>query len=262
MPSNDLPPSPLFARFLRPAALLLALAGVSACGGPDQGEAPAADATGDTATEAPAPTPSGSAAEALDLAVMGYDEGDVAGAPVRVVEFSDFGCVYCARFHMEDYGALHAEFMEGGDVAWKYIPITIGGFPNGNLAAITAECVGEQGSFAPIRDLLFEERMTWLAATGTDAEQLFRSYAVSVGADMEAWDACAGDEAVVRRIERSNQVALELGVRATPTFIVQGFPVQGAPALADFQGALREMVAEVRAGATTPTPTPSDTPGG
>jgi protein-disulfide isomerase len=224
---------------------------LAACGG----DAPAPEA-------APADPPAGQLQpgepEEIDLAVMGYDEGDVEGAPVRIVEFSDFGCVFCARFHTGDYEALHQEFVAAGDVAWKYIPITIGGFPNGNLAAVTAECVGDQGHFAEIRDLLFEERTNWMEASGPEAEALFRDLAETAGADLESWEACVGGEEVVRRIERSNRAAVELGVRGTPTFIVQGFPVQGAPALGDFQAALREMIADVRAGG----PAPGDTSGG
>ncbi len=236
-------PSAFPGRSGRLVPLLLGAFLLAGCGA-DRGDAPAEDAA---AAPPPAPAQPGEAEE-IDLATMGYDEGDVADAPVRIVEFSDFGCVFCERFHLESYAALHREFVEGGDVAWKYIPITIGGFPNGNLAAITGECVGEQGRFPSIRDLLFENRSRWIEASGAEVEPIFRELAEAAGADMEAWEQCVGGEEVIRRIERSNRAATELGVRGTPTFIVQGFPVQGAPALSDFQAALREMVADVRAG--------------
>jgi hypothetical protein len=222
--------------------LLLALAG---CGGEGNDASVGAD------------TPAAASADEMgqqivDLSRLGYNEGNPEEAVVRVVEFSDFGCVFCARFHMQDYGILHDEFVAGGDVVWKYVPITIGGFPNGNLAALTAECVGEQGDFAPIRDLLFENRETWIATPTAESGELFRSYAEAVGADMAAWEQCLTGGEASARIEQSNQMASELGVRGTPTFIVEGFPVQGAPPLADFQEALRQMVADLRGPAETP----------
>jgi len=224
-------------------ALLLALA---ACGG----DAEAPEAAG--APGAPTAGADDMGQEIVDLSRLGYNEGNPEEAVVRVVEFSDFGCVFCARFHMQDYGVLHDEFVAGGDVVWKYVPITIGGFPNGNLAALTAECVGEQGDFAAIRDLLFETRETWIATPTAESGDLFRSYADAVGADMASWEQCLTAGEASARIEQSNRMAGELGVRGTPTFIVEGFPVQGAPPLADFQEALRQMVADLRAGAETP----------
>jgi len=183
----------------------------------------------------------------VDLDTLGYTEGDLAGAPIRVVEFSDFGCVFCARFHMNDYATLHEEFVLGGEVAWKYMPITIGNFPNGRLAALTAECVGEQGLFPAIRDLLFMQRSEWLELDEASAPSTFRGYGEAVGADMARWDACMAGTEASARIDVSNQVAQELGVQGTPTFIVNGFPVQGAPALENFQEALRGLAAELRA---------------
>ncbi|TVP43740.1 MAG: hypothetical protein EA350_13175 [Gemmatimonadales bacterium] len=227
--------------FLRSAVQRVALASLvltaAACGGDGDGPPPPGAPPSEVAAGEP---------EIVDLATLGYDEGDMAGAPIRIVEFSDFGCVYCARFHMRDYGELHDEFVEGGDVVWKYVPVTIGGFPNGNEAALTAECVAEQGAFPVIRDRLFEERERWLAAGESEAAELFRGYAQDAGVDLDAWESCltAGDAAA--RIELSNRVAAELGVSGTPTFLVQGFPVQGAPALADFQQALRELSREIR----------------
>jgi protein-disulfide isomerase len=219
-----------------PLLLLFLAAG---CGGADS------DGTGGDAAPGAQPAPA-EEPEMVDLADIGYDEGDLDGAAVRVIEFSDFGCIFCARFHVEDYHVLRAEFVAPGDVAWKYVVITVGGFPNGELAALTGECVGEQGRFPAIRDLLFEERDAWLGASESAAPGVFRGFAQSVGADMAAFDACMEGEEVRARVDLQNRVAAQVGVQGTPTFIVEGFPVQGAPPLESFRAGLRDMVNEVR----------------
>jgi protein-disulfide isomerase len=226
-------------------AFTLVTLATAGCGGAGGEAAPAPDAPDEEAsTQSPAPP----ASQDVDLGRLGFNEGDMDRAAVRVVEFSDFGCIFCARFHMDDYPELHDEFIVSGDVVWKYVPITIGGFPNGEEAAIAGECAGAQDRFAPMRDLLFQRRDEWMAETEGVAE-LFRRYASDTGLDLEAWDAClAGDEAV-ERLAESNRVAVTIGVRGTPTFLVQGVPVQGAPPLESFQSALRDMIAEARAGA-------------
>ena len=200
---------------------------------------------GETGGDA-APAPEVPSPLEVDLSHLGFDEGDVEHALVGIVEFSDFGCVFCARFHMNDYEELHREFIASGDVLWKYVPITIGGFSNGERAALSGQCAGVQDRFAPMRDLLFETREEWMAETD-DPAGLFRSYAQQVGLEVDTFDACVqGDEAQAQLAE-ANQTAVDLGVRGTPTFLVEGFPVQGAPPLDAFQEALRNLIAESRA---------------
>ncbi len=258
MQAMGAPPPARPRRAPRPLALatlaLVATLGLVGCNGEEETDLPAPAASppaaGDQAPDAE---------RVIDLATMGHDDGDLASAPVRVLEFSDFGCIFCARFHNEDYDILHDEFVPSGDVAWKYIPITIGGFPNGDLAALTAECMAEQGRFRPMRSLLYEERDRWVGASGSEEVRLlFEGYVASVGGDMAEWDTCLTAGEASERIRLYNQVAGELGVRGTPTFIIQGFPVQGAPALSDFQEALRQIVAEVRAAGEAPDPGPDD----
>src|SRR5690606_28569884 len=74
------------------------------------------------------------ARETIDVGELGYAAGP-ADAPLTVVEFSDFGCPYCARFALESYPQLEREFVEGGMVRWVYVPFVMGNFPNGDLAA-------------------------------------------------------------------------------------------------------------------------------
>lgn len=182
----------------------------------------------------------------VDLSHLGFNEGDEQSALVGIVEFSDFGCVFCARFHMNDYEELHREFIAPGDVLWKYVPITIGGFSNGEGAAVSGMCAGAQDQFARMRDLLFETREDWMAETD-DPAGLFRSYAQQVGLDLGVFDACVQGDQAQAQLEEANRIAVDLGVRGTPTFVVEGYPVQGAPPLEAFQDALRNLIAESRA---------------
>jgi protein-disulfide isomerase len=195
----------------------------------------------------PAPTPGSEGAESpqYDLSEMGFNAGAETSAVVRVVEFSDFGCVFCARFHTDDYHVLEQEFIDSGDVLWKYVPITIGGFPNGDAAALAGICAGEQARFPEMRDLLFETREIWMAET-EGSERLFAEYASQVGLDTAEFAACVAGEGAHTRLAEANEMARAIQIRGTPTFIVEGFPVQGAPALEDFQQALRGLIAEMR----------------
>jgi protein-disulfide isomerase len=225
-------------------------AGCSGEGGQAQGAGQPTEGSGAPAA-APAEAP---AQDLLDVTRYGVDEGSVMTAVIAVVDFSDFGCIYCANFHLTDYPVLHEEFVAAGDVLWKYIPITIGNFPNADLAGLTGICtneIGPAGSFARIRDHLFVERGAWLNATPSEARALFVQYAGTLGLDPTAFEACVDGEGAAAELESNNELARRVGVTGTPYFLVQGSPVRGAPPLADFQEVLRRIVAEAR-GAAAP----------
>ena len=243
---------------LKPLALLATLT-VLGCGG-ESGQAQSSDPPDPNPTAAQDVDPQ---EEIFDLSELGIDEGSRMTSAIGVVDFSDFGCIYCANFHVEDYPALYEEFVLSGDILWKYVPISIGGFPNGDLAGVTGICADEVGrvnGFTAMRDQLFENREEWLGATPSDAPGIFLSYAEVVGLDPAAFSACLQGGTAASRLVRNNEMARQVGVTATPTFIVQGSPVRGAPALADFQQALRGLVGQMRTGAGAPQAT--GTPGG
>jgi len=219
--------------------LAVAFALLGACGS-QGGEARSTDTP---AANSPA-TASSDDSQVVDLSGMGYDEGNRDTAVFGVVEFSDFGCVFCAGFHQESYPALHEEFVATGEILWKYVPITIGGFPNGRMAGLSGICGGRLDAFGALRDLLYDTREEWMASG--EPEALFVQYAESVGVDGSRFRACLNGEEAAAELDENDRIAVQIGVSGTPTFIVRGIPVRGAPALASFQEALQELIAEAR----------------
>lgn len=198
-------------RWAMPLALLLS----AACSGQEaaDGEAPVPPAGGAPAADAP------------DLRRLGFVRGRE-GAPVTVVEFSDFGCPYCAQFALQSYPELHRDFVETGQVSWRFVPFVLGSFPNGDLAARASECAGEQDRFWEMHDRLFERQRDWKRTD--DADALFASIAAELGLDAARFDECWDSGRTEQRTTLANGVATELGVRATPTFFINGQRIEGA----------------------------------
>lgn len=235
--------------------ILAAAALLMGCGDQD-GEAQSADPAPDTTNAQQAPE------EVVDLSQLGFDEGDMETAAIGIAEFSDFGCIYCAQFHMESYPVLHEEFVATGDVIWKYVPITIGGFPNGDLAGRAGMCAGDLGVFAQMRDHIFENREAWLAAEPAEARELFDGYAAGFDLDDEAFAECVDSEETAQRLETNNEMSVQAGVDGTPSFVVQGQIVRGAPPLENFREALDQLITQTRAAPPPQTPAPAPGPGG
>jgi protein-disulfide isomerase len=163
----------------------------------------------------------------FDQARPGYTRG-APEAKVHVIEFSDFGCPYCAQFARDVYPELHRDYVATGRVRWTYVPFVMGNFANGAAAAMAAECAAEQGvpAFWRMHDELFETQREWRQARSP--ADLFRRYATSLGLDAGGFATCLEEQRPVARIRASNRAADRVGVRATPSFFINGKRVEGA----------------------------------
>lgn len=183
----------------------------------------------------------------IDVSELGYTAGSES-APIRVIEFSDFGCGYCRRFHLEVYPTLREEYVEEGHVEWKYIPFVLGIFPNGEEAAIAGECVIRHGpdSFAGFRDRMFEDQSAW--RDQDDPTDVFVEVAAAEGVDPEPLRRCIEEGAVMERVRENNAVGREVGIRGTPSFLINGFPLHGAQPLNIFRTIFDDMLSRAPAG--------------
>jgi protein-disulfide isomerase len=232
-------------RLVWTATALVGLLGAVACGEADAGrDADPTTAALLSSTIAPSGTQSTPGAppslarpnRRITLDELGYDVGDP-DAPVKLIEFSDFGCGYCRRFHEEVWPVLEREYVATGKVYWKYVPMILGIFPNAMEAAQAGECAGEQGRFREMQGRLFADQSAWKGSG--DAEAALEAIAVDVGLDMPRWRQCVADGVQDDRIRAGTQVSQQAGVRGTPTFFVVGYaPIPGALPLELFREVL------------------------
>ena len=139
-------------------------------------------------------------------------------APVTLIEFSDFQCPYCRRVQgvlkrlMTAYhGQLKLVFR---DFPLRQI------HPEAQKAAEAAQCANDQGQFWPYHDRLF-------ATTDLAVEDL-KQYAAEMGLDVEQFNTCLDSEKYRQEVQGDIDDALAAGVNATPSFFVNGLPINGA----------------------------------
>lgn len=178
-----------------------------------------------------------------DLTGIGYDMGSRT-APVIVVEFSDFGCPYCAEFALNTFPAIDREFIRTGKVFFKYVPFIAGSFRNSAEATRAAECVGEQGPFWLMVERLSETQPGWKLRGSPDG--LLRTVARSTKVDSAQYAACYTDRHTELRTKVATDIANRVGVWVTPSFVVNDKPVQGALPLAEFRKVINQALASVR----------------
>lgn len=176
----------------------------------------------DTATPGTSPRAQAEAAT-VD---MGYTRGR-ADAPIAVVEFSDFGCPYCARFARATLPILDEEFIRQGTVRWRYVPVTFG-FPGGELMGAAAVCAAQQGgddTFWRVHDLFYTRQS---ALRDDDARPRLLDWLAELGLDRAELDRCIDAPATAQALRTHTQTAVDWYARGTPTFIVNGVPMAGA----------------------------------
>ena len=172
---------------------------------------------------------------------LGWTRGSV-DASITVVEFSDLSCPYCAQFHTDVRAQLIADFAEPSaaisdqrpppnhvpPVRWITLSYVTGLYPNSLVAAEAVECAAQQGAHEPYLDRVYREREGWLRASRADALDALRHHAEALELDVAAWNACRNAPETRSRIRQINALAQDIGVRGTPTWVVDGFPVMGA----------------------------------
>ena len=181
-------------------------------------------------------------AQEFQLDELGFDYGSE-DAPIKVVEFSDYGCGYCRRFHTDIFPALMEDYIDTGRVQWKYVTYVSGMFSNGMMAAFAAECAGEQERFSPMSRLLYERQADW---KGLDEPYpVFEEIAVEAGADAEQFRGCVSEQRPRGRVRSGILTGARLGVRGTPSFMVNGVPVMGAQPRSYWEGLFTAIEGEV-----------------
>ncbi len=153
------------------------------------------------------------------MTAAGHWVGD-SNATVTIVEFADFECPFCRQFHE---AFVRAKAVVGHDVALVYIHFPIGGHRFAVPAARAAECAAQQGMFGPFHDALY-------ARQDSLGLKMWSAYAAEAHLpDTAAFARCSQRSDEVASVSRGKAVGDSLGVRGTPTVLINGWRYAIAP---------------------------------
>jgi protein-disulfide isomerase len=140
-------------------------------------------------------------------------------APITIVEFSDYECPYCRKWHTETFARLMETYP--GKIRFVYRDFPLSSIhPNAQPAAEAANCAGEQGKYYEFSEKLFNGQAL--------SPQVYSQYAGELGMDTKAFEACVSSGKYASEVTADLNWAADLGVRSTPTFFINGLPVVGA----------------------------------
>ncbi len=145
-----------------------------------------------------------------------------ADAPIVIVEFSDFNCPFCQRFHTDTFSGLIESYPDQIHFVYRDFPV-VGGFE----AALASECADAQDAYWDYHNLLF-------TGGGEPGKETYLSYAAELGLDEAAFEACLDSQEFSDEVETDARYAASLGITGTPTFFINGIPLVGAQPLQTF----------------------------
>lgn len=165
-------------------------------------------------------------------------------APIEIVEYGDFACASCGQFARETLPHIIDRWIETGRARLRFVPFNLSVFRPGGAAARAAECAARQEAFWAMHDRLYARQDEWLGRGGQRGRM--EAYARALGLDAAAFRACLDDPGVAAMIDANTEAARTAGVRATPTFVVNGRRIEGALDTAAFAAILEVAAAEPR----------------
>ena len=142
-------------------------------------------------------------------------------APITIIEFSDFQCPFCARFHVQTLPSIYEEYIDQGKVKLVFRDFPIQSIhPNALPASIAAECANDQGRFKEMHDKLFENQNDWNKKETTAALSMFIQYAEEIEIEKNEFESCLTSGKHINDIRKDLDDGREYGVTGTPGFFV------------------------------------------
>ena len=142
-------------------------------------------------------------------------------APITIIEFSDFQCPFCARFHVETFPSIMNEYIDKGQVKLVFRDFPIQSIhPNALPASVASECANEQGKFKEMHDKLFENQKEWSNQSLDNLMITFTQYALDIGLEDETFDTCLKNGKYVEEIQKDLDDGRNYGITGTPGFFV------------------------------------------
>ena len=170
----------------------------------------------------------------LDLASNDDPALGPAGAPVTIMEFSDFQCLYCAKARVTVKELIN-RYPNRVRLVARDFPLAMHG-----LAAPMAEaagCAAEQGGYWPYADALFERYRTL-------QQEDLPVRAGELGLDPVAFKICMDSGHNADEVAADVQEGQIAGVTGTPSFFINGRMISGAQPIERFIEIIEEELAE------------------
>ena len=161
------------------------------------------------------------------------------GAPVTIIEFSDYQCTFCKRYVDQTLPLILETYGDRVRYVFRDFPIA-GVHPQAAKAAEAAQCAFDQGKYWEYHELLFQNQAALDVAS-------LKEHAAGLGLDPSAFDLCLDSNKYAQEVQKDFDDGRAYGVTGAPTFFINGHKVTGAQPFAAFQKIIDQELAKASA---------------
>ena len=138
-------------------------------------------------------------------------------APITILEWGDYQCTFCYKFHQNTLDVINEEFIKTGKVKLVFKDFPLNG-PDSLLAAEASYCAQDQGKYWQYHDELYKnwggERTGWITRKSLD------EFATAVNLNLDEFGKCLDEQKYGEKVMSLHDFGKEIGIDATPSFLV------------------------------------------
>ena len=171
---------------------------------------------------------------------------------VTMVEFGDYQCQFCARFHNETKDQIMDNFVNTGELRFVFKDFVINDLPSDRASTLAAEasyCAADQGKYWQYHDVLYDNSRG--ENTGWVTEDSLKQFAARIGIqNLTEFSGCIQNHTHRDLVEANTQLANGLGLRSTPSFVIISnetvpIAIEGAQPYTVFKQVIDDVLANV-----------------
>ena len=138
-------------------------------------------------------------------------------APITILEWGDYQCTFCYKFHQNTLDIINEDFIKTGKVKIIFKDFPLNG-ADSKLAAEASYCAQDQEKYWKYHDELYKnwggERTGWIT------RESLTKFAEIVDLDLKKFNKCLDDHKYENKVDLLYEFGKEIGIDATPSFLV------------------------------------------
>ena len=163
-------------------------------------------------------------------------------AKITIVEFGDYQCTFCYKFHDETMKKITDEYIKTNNVNFVYKDFPLNG-EQSILASEAAYCAEKQNKFWEYHNTLYN---SWGGEnTGWITENVLLGFARDLEMNLDDFSQCLGNSEFRQKVLDNERFGREIGINATPSFLIfndnEIYRIIGAQPFEKFEQAFQKL---------------------
>lgn len=138
-------------------------------------------------------------------------------APITVLEWGDYQCTFCYKFHQNTLDVIIEDHIKTGKVKLVFRDFPLNGHDS-ILAAEASYCADDQEKYWQYHDELYRnwggERTGWITRESLDI------FATTVNLNLDEFNKCLDSHKHQNKVNGNYEFGKNVGIDATPSFLV------------------------------------------